>query len=198
MSMRKGFTLLETLVAVTILALAVSGPLYVANRAYVAVQISRDQLTASYLAQEGIEYVRSMRDREFLYEFNKGSATASEDAWTAFVDNTEGVGVNEATMKHCTGNNKACYLDPSLPMGFGGGRSLTICGGSCNDPLYLTPSGRYVQSSSGNTQTPFKRSLVGIYDAASPNVMRIESTVTWTNRGTDYSVTVTDNLTPWQ
>src|SRR3989338_6051719 len=131
MSMRKGFTLLETLVAVTILALAVSGPLYVANRAYVAVQISRDQLTASYLAQEGIEYARSMRDRDFLYEFSRGGD--SQDAWTAFVDNTAGLGDENATMSKCAGTN-ACYLDPSLPMGFGAGRSLTICGGSCNNP----------------------------------------------------------------
>ena len=48
-----GFTLIEALVAVAILALAVAGPLYAANRALVAAGIARDRLTASYLAQEG-------------------------------------------------------------------------------------------------------------------------------------------------
>jgi len=59
-----GFTLIETLIAVTILTFAVSGPLYTAGRALVAAEIARDQLVASYLAQEGVESVRAMRDPE--------------------------------------------------------------------------------------------------------------------------------------
>ncbi|MDE1919730.1 MAG: prepilin-type N-terminal cleavage/methylation domain-containing protein, partial [Patescibacteria group bacterium] len=49
----KGFTLIEAMVAVTIVTLAVAGPLFTAGRAIIAAQISREQLTASYLAQEG-------------------------------------------------------------------------------------------------------------------------------------------------
>jgi len=64
--MHNGFTLLEALIAVTIITLAVAGPLFSASRAIIAVEISRDKLTASYLAQEGIEYVRAMRDSEYL------------------------------------------------------------------------------------------------------------------------------------
>ena len=58
----RGFTLIESLVAVAIVAIAVSGPIYAASRAIITAQVVHDQLVASYLAQEGLEYVHRMRD----------------------------------------------------------------------------------------------------------------------------------------
>src|SRR3989344_7940392 len=81
---RRGFTLIETMIAVTILAFAVAGPLYTANRVVVAAQTARSQLTASYLAQEGIEYMRSMRDKEYLSAYQTGGENVSVAAWTRF------------------------------------------------------------------------------------------------------------------
>lgn len=72
----KGFTLIETMVAVTILTIAVAGPMVTAGRAIVAAQISRDQLTASYLAQEGVEYVRAIRDDEYLATYPSNTSAA--------------------------------------------------------------------------------------------------------------------------
>ncbi|MCX6787230.1 MAG: prepilin-type N-terminal cleavage/methylation domain-containing protein, partial [Candidatus Kaiserbacteria bacterium] len=62
----RGFTLIETMVAITILTLAVSGTFFTANSSMVASSIARDQLTASYFAQEGIELVRQARDNAYL------------------------------------------------------------------------------------------------------------------------------------
>ena len=73
----KGFTLIESLVAIAILTLAVSGAFFTANRAIVAAGIARDQLTASFLAQEGIEYVRLLRDNAYL--------AAPATAWSGFL-----------------------------------------------------------------------------------------------------------------
>jgi prepilin-type N-terminal cleavage/methylation domain-containing protein len=192
-SSTRGFTLLETLVAITILTIAVSGPLYVADRALVAAQVSRDQLTASYLAQEGIEYMRAMRDREFLTTNSQASPDPSQDSWEAYIYGTGSWGTSVATMANCKAN--ACYLDPTQPMGFGS--SLTACGSTCTNPLYRNPSGRYTQSTaSGNVKTIFKRGIRGTL--LSNDDFQITSTVTWVNRGTTYTVTATDNLTPWQ
>ncbi len=62
----KGFTLIETLVAVTVLTLAVAGPFNALRGALVNSYIARDQLVATSLAQEGIEYIRSVRDANYL------------------------------------------------------------------------------------------------------------------------------------
>lgn len=190
MSMNRGFTLLETLVAVMILSLAVAGPLYVADRALVAAHISRDQLTASYLAQEGIEYIRSMRDREFLYAHDSGDLTASDDAWQAFLF---GGGSGQGNLGSC--RSVSCALDPSLPMGSGGGNALHACGATC-DPIYMTSEGRYTLSTSGSAATIYTRKIDTTLISATD--LKVVSTVTFINRGTSYTISVVDNLTPWQ
>jgi type II secretory pathway pseudopilin PulG len=61
-----GFTLLETLVAVTILALVVIGPLTLAVKSISAAMISQNQIIAFYLSQEAMEYIGNIRDSNFL------------------------------------------------------------------------------------------------------------------------------------
>ena len=82
---KRAFTLIETLVAITILTLAIVGPLYAANRAIVGARTSRDHLTATYLAQEAIEYVRLMRDDDFLARHQAGGSDVSATAWNDFI-----------------------------------------------------------------------------------------------------------------
>lgn len=62
----KGFTLLETLVAIFILVLAITGPMVFAQSTLRAAFQSRDQITAFYLAQDVIEFVKNVRDTNGL------------------------------------------------------------------------------------------------------------------------------------
>ncbi len=62
----KGFTILETLVAITIILLAITGPLDIIAHSLKASYYSRDEVTAFYLAQEAIEYARNQRDNNEL------------------------------------------------------------------------------------------------------------------------------------
>lgn len=60
------FTLLETLVAVAVLLMALLGPFAIAQQSLRSAYYARDQVTAFYLAQEGVEFVRAIRDENYL------------------------------------------------------------------------------------------------------------------------------------
>jgi type II secretory pathway pseudopilin PulG len=61
-----GFTMIETLVAVTLLTMSVGAPLTLAAKSLQAAQYSRDQIVAFNLAQEAIEVVRAQRDKNLI------------------------------------------------------------------------------------------------------------------------------------
>lgn len=65
-SKQGGFTLLETLVAIFILVLSITGPMVFAQSSLRAAFQSRDQITAFYLAQDVIEFIKNKRDTNHL------------------------------------------------------------------------------------------------------------------------------------
>lgn len=78
---RSGFSLIETLVAITILLLVVVGPLSISSRTAKSANFASEQTIAHFLAQEGLELVQKGKDDLVLQHF--GSAT---DAWTVFTN----------------------------------------------------------------------------------------------------------------
>jgi len=61
-----GFTLIESMVAISILLIAITGPLVMATQGLRSSRFAKNQIIAFYLAQDTIEYVRSIRDSNFL------------------------------------------------------------------------------------------------------------------------------------
>lgn len=57
-----GFTFVETLVAIAILLIAVVAPLSLTYQSLAASRVARNQITASFLAEEALEYARAVRD----------------------------------------------------------------------------------------------------------------------------------------
>jgi Tfp pilus assembly protein PilV len=63
---KKGFTIIETLVAVTILMISIVGPLTIAQKSLMASIYARDQVTASFLAQDMIEKIKNDKSNALL------------------------------------------------------------------------------------------------------------------------------------
>lgn len=58
----KGFTLIETLVAIAVLMIAVAGPLSIAHKALTGALYAKNQSIASFLAQDEMELIKNIRD----------------------------------------------------------------------------------------------------------------------------------------
>jgi len=66
MNKTKGFTLIETVVAIFLLTVGTVGSFSLMQKVTSFAAISSSQLVASYLAQEGIEIIRNIRDTNYL------------------------------------------------------------------------------------------------------------------------------------
>ena len=58
----RGFTLVEALVAISILMVAVTSPMMIAQKSLSTAILTKDQMTASFLAQDAIEAIKNIRD----------------------------------------------------------------------------------------------------------------------------------------
>ena len=69
----KGFTVLESMVAIFVLSLSISGAFSAVQQSLSQSIISKDEVKAFYLAQEAIEIIRNKRDSNQLDKITNGS-----------------------------------------------------------------------------------------------------------------------------
>ncbi len=103
----RGFTIVETLVAITILMIAIVGPLTISHKGLLAAIYARDQVTASYLAQDAMEYIKNIKDTNLL----NGSS------WLAGLENcydsTQSkckVNTLNGSITNCVDSGESCLL----------------------------------------------------------------------------------------
>jgi len=71
-SSRKGFSLVETLVAIFILALAISSAMAAVQGSLMSSFFARDRTTAFFLAQEAVEIIKSKRSENGIANYSGG------------------------------------------------------------------------------------------------------------------------------
>lgn len=173
----RGFTLIETLIAITVLMLAVVQPMTLTAQALKAAYYSRDQVTASSLAQEAIEAVRGARDAQILQ--NALPPYPSADIFGSIPVDTD--------FTVDTTNN-----------------TMTVCGGPC--PRLQTNGVLYAYNP-GWANTGFTRTVRACYvqpvapfacNSTVSDEMRLSVTVTWqTGSYPARSITIYENLYRW-
>lgn len=169
-TINRGFTLIESLVAITILLIAVVGPISLIGDSLRKMYYARDEALAINLAQEGIEMVRQVRDTNML----------SGSAWlTSLADGTYMIDA---------GNFMA-----GAPSSF-----VIYCGGACApQPIYLDNTTGLYRQGAVYTSTRFSR-IVTISSAGLPaNERQVTATVTWLTGGTTGSVSVSEYIFSW-
>lgn len=102
-----GFTIVETLVAIFILLISITGPMSVAQGGLRAAFVSRDQTTAFYLAQDAVEYVKNIRDDNII-RFNNGSG----NDWLDGLDFCRGDAPCTIDTRTESGQIVSCVSDP--------------------------------------------------------------------------------------
>ena len=110
-SFTTGFTLIETFVAILILTLAITGPMSIAQKGLQSSILAKDKTTAAYLAQDAIEFIRSIRDSNFYV----GASGGGGGNW---FDNLSGKCENPAD--YCIVDTTLSSLDPNAVINCGG------------------------------------------------------------------------------
>lgn len=170
---QKGMTLIETLVAVTILTVAIVAPMSLTMQSLSAAYYARDQIAAFNLGQEAIESVRSIRDGNILRiafdqpdpECSPMTLLCNIPIGTAFTIDTR--------------NNE-----------------ITTCSGVCP---FLQSDGNLYGYDAGWASTRYRRTVEAEFVEGTQDEIRVTVTVEWTTGGLNQTRTfvIYENLYRW-
>ncbi|MFA6190363.1 MAG: prepilin-type N-terminal cleavage/methylation domain-containing protein [Candidatus Staskawiczbacteria bacterium] len=187
MNKQKGFTIIELAISIFILSIAVIGIFNALSIVIILTSDASDRLTATYLAQEGMEIVRNIRDTNWL---NMDSADASNELGSSYswVDGLTLEGYNYPV--DCKQDNVKCKADYT---------STKLSSATRNDYLRLDTNGFY--SETVGTETKFQRriTVIPIQDVDNAplsqgyHIIKVKSQVSWDRKSTVLSEGVLAN-----
>ncbi len=161
---KQGFTVLESIVAILVLSLAISGAFAAVRQGLHQSILSKDEVRAFYLAQEAVEIVRNKRDTNQLAFLNDGTTN-----WLS--------GITSDASDNCY-FGKICSIDASsynfVSLG------STYCGNSwdsCQNLRQNQTDFRYGNDTSW-ANTNFKREIM--FESVSGSEVAMIVRITWT------------------
>jgi prepilin-type N-terminal cleavage/methylation domain-containing protein len=171
----KGFTLVETLVAISVLIVAVTGAYAAAQTGLSSSIFSKNEIVAFYLAQEGIEGIRNLRDENGIKGQN----------WLAGVASVAGDPCYPAN------GTQACKIDAITNV-------VSACSGgigSC-ETIRQDPDTGFYGYTQAWTPTVFKRDIV--LTKLSEHEVSILVRVAWNKGIVQRSFKARENILDWQ
>lgn len=166
----KGFTLIEMLIAVLIFSLSLVALMTISSRSIQSNRAAQDEIIAQYLAAEGIEGVRHIRDTNYI---------ESNSDWL------EG-------MRECIEAGNECIMNVSTTADYF--YTLSPCQDICS-PALISNDGIYGVIS-GNT-TGFTRSIF-LDNSSNDDALAIVSRVEWQQGRAARSIEMESLLMNWQ
>lgn len=174
---KNGFTLIETLVAIGIFAFSITALISITATGVFNTNFVKNKFTASYLAMEGAELVRNIRD----------TASINDRNWSAILG-------DPAILANCFDQN-FCYIDGeefvSVP-------EPELCPGDCPPLNYRASraSFNYDPIDGDNLESIFTRTI-NIVPVVGAQEVKVISRVTW-QQGQDLrTVEYSFNLLNW-
>ncbi len=172
---RRGFTLVETLVAISILMIAVASPLTIAQKGLSSAIYAKDQIVASYLAQDAIEYLRNWSDQN-----------VAQVPTVAWLDGIK----NKCSTTLCTVDTTQPYVQNyTSPYG------IASCSGTCSSLYYDSGTNIYNQTQVGNST--FTRS-VKVEEIVPNTEALITVTMSWKDKSIDRELVVNTRIYNWR
>lgn len=174
-STQSGFSLVETLVAITILLIVIIGPMSIAATAARSTSFSSEQVVAFFLAQEGAEIAQKAREDILLRHFldvSDGSYLA--DTWGLFANTS-----NSGIYKNCF-STTGCGLELNTDAS-GSIKTPISCsansGTACKLYFDTTKERSRYNYTVGSETTPYSRVIN--FEEISDHEIKVISTVYW-------------------
>lgn len=165
---------METLVAISIFSMSILGLMSVLAQGISNINYAKQRMVAEYLAQEGIEYVRNMRDTYTLYD-----AVSGQEGWNDF----------KTKFAPCIATT--CGLDMEVDA-LDAGAVFQCPPGSCD--LYLLGAA-YGTGTYGGTNSGFRRRIQIAQTTA--DEMEVYVRVDWTQGAGNKEVLVSETIFNW-
>ncbi|MDO8523506.1 MAG: prepilin-type N-terminal cleavage/methylation domain-containing protein [bacterium] len=168
-SSKSGFSLIETIIAIAILVMVITGPLALSSQSLKAASAAKNNFIVANLAQEGIELIRLYRTNNVLQ---------GRSSWLSDLSAV------------CQTTN--CYVDAKNFYGDNSNFILTQCGGAC--PVLKIDANGFYNYTVG-TNTIFTRTIR--LTSISADIERIKVTITWNSNTGGQSLVVEEIMHNW-